>query len=191
MSHGRHHGSAAQGGTEHPDETTRTDGTDGSGRYVTDGGRAGTALGQGFEIDELVRVAGLAALAVAVVRIGLSIVTSLVVGGSLIDVSGWLSQLIGIIGTLAFIAVIVAVAVVGAQKQIVLWGAIALYGMQLLDSLLSSFVSSIMSPGRAGLGLGLNTFVFPLYSVATFLGIVMAYRLMQGKTVLPGVDVRL
>lgn len=145
----------------------------------------------GFDLDELVRVAGLAAVAVAVVQILLSIVTSLIGGGSLINVSGWLSQLIGIIGTLAFIAAIVAVAVIGAEKQIVLWGSIGIYALQLLDSILSSFVSSILSPARAGLGLGINTFIFPLYSVVTFLGIVMAYRLIQGKTILPGVDVRL
>lgn len=195
MSHSRQQDSDGSGGghrTETRADDLRSPG-DGcrSGQYVTDGGRTGTALGDGFDLDELVRVAALAAVAVAVVQILLSIVISLIGGGSLINVSGWLSQLIGIVGSLAFVGAIVAVAVVGTQKQVVLWGSVAIYALGLLDSILSSFVNSIMSPARAGLGLGLNSFLFPLYSVVTFLGIVMAYRLYQGKTVLPGVDVRL
>lgn len=195
MSHGRQHDSDGTHGGHRNESTpdrSRPRGDDRRrGRYVTDGGRRGMGAASGFDLDELVRVAALAAVAVAAVQIVLSIVTNLIGGGSLFNLSRVLSQLIGIIGTLAFIAAIVAVAVVGAEKQIVLWGSIGIYALQLLDSLLSSFVSSILSPARAGLGLGINTFLFPLYSVVTFLGIVMAYRLIQGKTILPGVDVRL
>lgn len=158
---------------------------------MTDGGRSGTGTTSGFDLGELVRFAGIAAAVVAGIQIVISIVGGLVGPGSLFNLSQVLSQLIGIIGSLAFITAVVAVAVVGTQKQIVLWGAIGIYALGLIDSILSSFVSSLLLPARAGIGLGLNTFLFPFYSVATFLGIVIAYRLYQGKTILPGVDVRL
>lgn len=195
MSNGRQQGSAGQDGGHRTgtaaDGSQPADERASSGRYVTDGGRGELVAASGFDLGELVRFAGLAALIVAGIQVIISIVTNLVGPGSLLNVSQVLTQLIGIIGSLAFIAAVVAVAVVGAEKQVVLWGSIGIYALGLLDSLLSSFVVSILSSTRAGIGLGINTFVFPLYSVATFLGIVMAYRLYQGKTILPGVDVRL
>lgn len=195
MSHDRQRGSDGKHGGNRtettPDRSPSGDDNQGTGRYVTDGGRSGMGTASGFDLGELVRGAGLAAVVIVGIRIVISILTNLIGGGSLINVGGLLSQIIGIIGTLAFIAAIVAVAILGAEKQVVLWGSVAIYALGLLDSILSSFVRSVLSPGLAGLGLGINTLIFPLYTVVTFLGIVMAYRLIQGKTILPGVDVRL
>lgn len=140
-------------------------------------------------MGRLVRLAAIVAVAVAAGRLIISLVRDLVAGGSLDLLSTLATNAIGVIGTTATLLAIGAVVLFGAKKSIVVRGAVVVYVAHLIDGFLSSFVRGLLSGYRPGVGF--NTLVNPLSSVLFFLGVVATIRLYQGKTALPGVDIRI
>jgi len=114
----------------------------------------------------------------------------LVDGGRLDIVSLFTNQLVGAIGQAGLIGGVVAIIFGGTDLDFLLRVSAAVYAVQIAQTVIDELVGVVIDGSTFDVG-GINLLIFPLYTVATFLGFVMAYRLYQRETILPGVDYRL
>ncbi|MFC7069576.1 hypothetical protein ACFQL9_07980 [Halobaculum lipolyticum] len=125
--------------------------------------------------------AAVVAVVLAVVGVVLSVVRVLAVGAP-VRVGGILvDQLVGLVGTVAFVAAVLALVTLGATAAVVKWGAVGLYGANLVEGVLFRLTNDFP--------VMLDVAINPLLTVALFVGLVAAVRISRGETVLPGVDV--
>jgi len=131
-----------------------------------------------------VKPAVAAAVIVTAVQLILDVLDTAVAGGQVDLVNTLLRQLIDLIGLTAIFGAVVAVFVVGATSGLLLRAGAVIYVANLVEDVLFRLRSQFAQ-------IQPDIVIDPLSSVVFFLGFVMAYRIFQGETVLPGVDVRL
>lgn len=125
--------------------------------------------------------AAVVAVALAVAGVVLSAIRVLAIGVSFRFGEIVVDQLVGVIGTLAFVAAVLALVTLGATAAVVKWGAVGLYGANLIEGVLFRLTNDF--------AVMLDVAINPLFTVSLFVGLVAAVRISRGETVLPGVDV--
>ncbi len=141
-------------------------------------------------VESVGELALVAALVAAGGDVLIRILQVLVDGGNLEIVDLVRSQLVGAVGQAALVGGVVAIVFAGTTREFLIRVAAAIYAVEIAQSILDELLDVVLDGGTANFD-GINLFIFPLYTVTTFLAFVMAYRLFQGKTILPGVDYRL
>lgn len=94
-----------------------------------------------------------------------------------------------IIGNAALFGAITAVVTTGTDGPLVSRGAAGVY----LAGVLEEFTGLVLMDLTTGFspGADANMLLHPLFGVTLFLGVVMTYRLHQGRAILPGISLRL
>lgn len=136
-------------------------------------------------VESLAKPAVVAAVLVAVAQFVLGLLNRLLRSNAGIDlVNVLLNDLIGIIGNAALFGAVLAVFAVGSTVGLLLRAGVVLYVAQLIENVLSTLNTQFAQIQPAIL-------IGPLFTVVFFLGFVIAFRIYQGETVLPGVDIRI
>lgn len=162
--------------------------------------RSGRAAGQGggdgqyraasrVDMRFVLKVALVGATVVFAFDVIIGILTAAIEGGGVEFDDILRGQAPDIIGNAGLFGAITAVVTTGTDWALVSRGAAVVY----LAGVVQEFVALVLTDLTTELSPGADTdmFLFPLFAVTLFLGVVMTYRLHQGQSILPGTSLRL
>lgn len=151
----------------------------------------GTQTGQRpMTFETVVKVALVAAIAVNAADLLIYVLRELFQGNELDLFSRFRGQLTDLIAQTALFGAVVVAYLTRLDGPRLARLAGVVYAASFLQALVNALLTSLFTDVSVSID-PLQTLFGSLFHVTTFLGLVMALRLFQGKTILPGVDFRL